>query len=92
MRALILAPLLALAAWPAAAETTLRVMSFNAWGGGANEGKGIEETVAAIGRPGRTSSACRRPGSSPTPARPPTAWQPAQRRPRHRPGPGLARL
>ncbi len=32
----------------ATAETTLRVMSFNAWGGGANEGKGIEETVAAI--------------------------------------------
>ena len=30
------------------AETTLRVMSFNAWGGGANEGKGVEETVAAI--------------------------------------------
>jgi exonuclease III len=33
---------------PAAAETTLRVMSFNIWGGGANEEKGIEETVAAI--------------------------------------------
>ena len=33
---------------PATAETTLRVMSFNMWGGGANEGKGVEETVAAI--------------------------------------------
>lgn len=32
----------------ARAETTLRVMSFNAWGAGANEGKGIAETVAAI--------------------------------------------
>ncbi len=38
---------LALAA-PAGAETTLRVMSFNIWGGGVNEGKGVEETVAAI--------------------------------------------
>jgi endonuclease/exonuclease/phosphatase family metal-dependent hydrolase len=37
----------ALIAAPAGAET-LRVMSFNIWGGGANEGKGIEETVAAI--------------------------------------------
>lgn len=42
-----LAGLLALCAAPAGAET-LRVMSFNIWGGGANEGKGIEETVAAI--------------------------------------------
>ena len=42
-----LAGLLALCALPAGAET-LRVMSFNIWGGGANEGKGIEETVAAI--------------------------------------------
>lgn len=41
------AGLLALCAAPAGAET-LRVMSFNIWGGGANEGKGIEETVAAI--------------------------------------------
>lgn len=41
------ASLLALCAAPAGAET-LRVMSFNIWGGGANEGKGIEETVAAI--------------------------------------------
>jgi exonuclease III len=42
-----LAGILALCAAPAGAET-LRVMSFNIWGGGANEGKGIEETVAAI--------------------------------------------
>ncbi len=41
------AGLLLLCAAPAGAET-LRVMSFNIWGGGANEGKGIEETVAAI--------------------------------------------
>ncbi len=33
---------------PAHAETTLKVMSFNVWGGGGNEGKGVEETVAAI--------------------------------------------
>ncbi|MEH7827016.1 endonuclease/exonuclease/phosphatase family protein [Gemmobacter denitrificans] len=33
---------------PALADTTLRVMSFNIWGGGVNESKGIEETVAAI--------------------------------------------
>ncbi len=39
---------LALLPMPAAAETTLRVMSFNIWGGGANEEKGTEETVAAI--------------------------------------------
>ncbi|MDZ4094270.1 MAG: endonuclease/exonuclease/phosphatase family protein [Paracoccaceae bacterium] len=32
----------------ATAETTLRVMSFNAWGGGGNEAKGIEETLAVI--------------------------------------------
>ena len=39
----------ALAPAPAAiAETTLRVMSFNIWGGGANEGRGVDETVAAI--------------------------------------------
>ena len=42
-----LAGFLALCAAPAGAET-LRVMSFNIWGGGANEAKGIEETVAAI--------------------------------------------
>ena len=29
-------------------ETTLTVMSFNIWGGGANEDKPIDETVAAI--------------------------------------------
>ena len=45
-----LASLLALCAAPAGAET-LRVMSFNVWGGGANEGKGIEETVAAGAAP-----------------------------------------
>ena len=39
--------MLVLCACPTEAET-LRVMSFNIWGGGANEGKGIEETVAAI--------------------------------------------
>ncbi len=43
--ALILAVLLA---QPAAAQTRLTVMSFNIWGGGVNEGKGVEETVAAI--------------------------------------------
>ncbi len=51
MRPAALAPAFALAicaALPAAAETTLRVMSFNIWGGGGNEGKGVEETVAAI--------------------------------------------
>ena len=37
-----------LTAGAAQAETTLRVMSFNIWGGGQNEGKGVEETVAAI--------------------------------------------
>lgn len=39
---------LVLMAWPAAAETTLKVMSYNIWGGGGNEGKGIEETVAVL--------------------------------------------
>lgn len=33
---------------PAAAETTLRIMSYNIWGGGGNEGKGVEETVAVL--------------------------------------------
>lgn len=42
-----LAVLCAILAAPAGAET-LRVMTYNIWGGGANEGKGIEETVAAI--------------------------------------------
>ena len=38
-----------LAALPAdAQETTLRVMSFNVWGAGANEGKPIDDTLAAI--------------------------------------------
>jgi exodeoxyribonuclease-3 len=32
----------------AAAPTTLSVMAFNIWGGGANAGKSVEETVAAI--------------------------------------------
>lgn len=36
------------AAVPAAAETTLRIMSYNIWGGGGNEGKGIEETLAVL--------------------------------------------
>lgn len=49
MRLILAACLVTIAAASAAlAETTLRVMSFNIWGGGANEGKGIEETVAAI--------------------------------------------
>jgi endonuclease/exonuclease/phosphatase family metal-dependent hydrolase len=43
-----LATVLLLLPLPASAETTLRVMSFNVWGAGANEAKGIEETVAAI--------------------------------------------
>lgn len=33
---------------PAMAETTLRVMSFNIWGGGANAGKGVDETLAVL--------------------------------------------
>lgn len=48
MRLTCLCCLAALAALPAHAETTLRVMSFNIWGGGGNEDKGVEETVAAI--------------------------------------------
>lgn len=48
MRAILLAAAAALSALPVSAETTLKVLSFNIWGGGANEGKGIEETVAAI--------------------------------------------
>jgi endonuclease/exonuclease/phosphatase family metal-dependent hydrolase len=45
----ILSPLfvLALCAVPAAAEE-LRVMSYNVWGGGANEEKGIDETLAVL--------------------------------------------
>lgn len=33
---------------PTPAETTLTVMSFNIWGGGANEGKPVDETAAVI--------------------------------------------
>lgn len=33
---------------PANAETRLRVMSFNIWGGGGNEAKGVDDTVAVI--------------------------------------------
>ena len=35
-------------ATPLSAETTLRVMSYNVWGAGGNESKGIDETVAVI--------------------------------------------
>lgn len=35
-------------ALPATAETTLRVMSYNVWGGGGNEGKPIDETLAVL--------------------------------------------
>lgn len=45
--ALILAAL-ACAPLPARADTVLTVMTFNTWGGGANEGKSIEETAAVI--------------------------------------------
>lgn len=37
-----------LGAGSAHAETTLRIMSYNIWGGGGNEGKGVEETVAVL--------------------------------------------
>lgn len=47
MRLAFALPLL-LAALPAGAETTLRVMSFNIYGGGANDGEPIDATVAAI--------------------------------------------
>jgi exodeoxyribonuclease III len=43
----ILLAVMAVMALPAQAET-LRVMSYNIWGGGGNEGKGIEETLAVI--------------------------------------------
>ena len=36
------------AAVPASAETNLRIMSFNIWGGGGNEDKGVDETVAVL--------------------------------------------
>lgn len=45
---LIPASLLALLLPLPAMAGTLTVMSFNIWGGGANEGKGIEETLAVI--------------------------------------------
>ncbi|QYK41402.1 MAG: endonuclease/exonuclease/phosphatase family protein [Paracoccaceae bacterium] len=35
-------------ATPASAETVLRVLSFNVWGGGLNDGSGPEATLAAI--------------------------------------------
>ncbi len=38
----------ACAAAPAHAETVLRVMTFNTWGGGANEGRPVDETAAVI--------------------------------------------
>src|SRR5689334_23100067 len=38
----------ALLSFGAHADTTLRVMSFNVYGGGANDGKPVDETVAAI--------------------------------------------
>jgi endonuclease/exonuclease/phosphatase family metal-dependent hydrolase len=44
----VLAAAAAMAAWQAAAETTLRVMSFNVWGAGANEDRPIDDTVSAI--------------------------------------------
>jgi endonuclease/exonuclease/phosphatase family metal-dependent hydrolase len=47
-RAVMIAAAAALAAGQAAAETTIRVMSFNVWGAGANEDKPIDDTVAAI--------------------------------------------
>jgi exodeoxyribonuclease III len=48
MRLAALLAVLATLAVPARAEVSLRVMSFNIWGAGANEEKGISETVAAI--------------------------------------------
>ena len=36
---------------PGLAEPTLTVMSFDVWRGGANEGKPVDETVAADARP-----------------------------------------
>lgn len=40
--------LAAFATQPARADTVLTVMTFNTWGGGANEGKSIDETAAVI--------------------------------------------
>ncbi len=48
MRRLVLLLTAAFALPASAQETTLRVMSFNVWGAGMNEGKPIDETVAAI--------------------------------------------
>ncbi|MGE0210706.1 MAG: endonuclease/exonuclease/phosphatase family protein, partial [Parvibaculaceae bacterium] len=48
MSTLLMTVALALVPAGARAETTLTVMSFNVWGGGANEKKPIDETVAAI--------------------------------------------
>jgi endonuclease/exonuclease/phosphatase family metal-dependent hydrolase len=48
-QALVLALIaLACAPWPARADTVLTVMTFNTWGGGANEGKPVDETAAVI--------------------------------------------
>ena len=47
-RLFLTAAALALMAAGVQAQTKLRIMSFNVWGGGQNEGKGVEETVAAI--------------------------------------------
>jgi len=48
MMRLLLICLPVLLAQPLLADTTLRVMSYNVWGGGANDGKGIDETVAVL--------------------------------------------
>lgn len=47
-RALLAATAMVLITGAAHAETTLTVMAFNIWGGGGNEDKPIDETVAAI--------------------------------------------
>jgi endonuclease/exonuclease/phosphatase family metal-dependent hydrolase len=39
---------IACAPLPARADTVLTVMTFNVWGGGANEGKSVDETAAVI--------------------------------------------
>jgi endonuclease/exonuclease/phosphatase family metal-dependent hydrolase len=46
--AVALGTILAMAGAAQAAETTLTVMAYNIWGGGANEQKPVDETVAAI--------------------------------------------
>ena len=48
MRRSLLAALLVAAGATAAQATDLTVMSFNVWGGGANEQKPVDETVAVI--------------------------------------------